>query len=348
MSRTPAYSLLENPMKKRFWGAFLSAAAAIAALGSSCPAQDGKIFRGEYLGQAPPGETAELFGAGMVSTGLPELNTAFFPGGKEVIFSVQYGDFRWALVMAREEAGRWRKPEVAPFSGEFGGVDPFVSYDGNRVYFCSNRPLKAGDPVKRDYDIWYVDRAGGSWAEPVRLGAPINTDAHEFYPTLTRSGTMYFGSRRPGGLGQADIYRAELVDGRYDAVECLPEPVNSPGSEGDALIAPDESYIIVSSYRDVPPPGLADLFVSFRSPEGKWSSLVNMGPGVNSPGGENCQILSPCGRYLFFTSRRYSLEKSPATYDGLVRAFNEPLNAYGDSFWVDAGIIQKLRPHARW
>ena len=33
-------------------------------------------------GQTPPGETAELFGAGMISTGLPELNTVFFPGGR--------------------------------------------------------------------------------------------------------------------------------------------------------------------------------------------------------------------------------------------------------------------------
>ena len=335
-------------MKSTTWATGLLAAATVALLGSYGPAQDGKVLRGEYFGQTPPGETAQLFGAGMISTGLPELNTVFFPGGKEVIFSVQSGDFRWALVMAREEDGRWGKPEVAPFSGEFGGVDPFVSYDGKRVYFCSNRPLKTGDPAKRDYDIWYVDRAGKGWGEPVRMGTPINTDAHEFYPTLTKSGTLYFQSRRPGCIGQADIYRSELAGGHYVQADCLPEPVNSAGSEGDTLIAPDESYLVVSTSRNVPPPGLADLYVTFRSPEGKWSELVNMGAAVNSPGAENAQILSPDGRYLFFTSRRYSLERPPSTYAGLVRAFNEPLNGYGDSFWVDARIIETLRPQARW
>lgn len=123
--------------------------------------------------------------------------------------------------------------------------------------------------------------------------------------------------------------------------------MNSAGSEGDSLIAPDESYLVVSASRNAPPPGLADLHVTFRSPEGKWSALLNLGTAVNSPGAENAQALSPDGRYLFFTSRRYS-EKSPSTYAGLVRAFNEPLNGYGDSFWVDAKVIEKLRPQARW
>jgi hypothetical protein len=278
-----ANSDCEAPMKKKYGIVGMSALAVIALLGASHSAQDGKIFRGEYFGQAPPGETSQLFGEGMISTGLPELNSVFFPGGKEVIFSVQYGEMKWALVMAKEENGRWQKPEVAPFSGEFGGVDPFVSYDGNRIYFCSNRPLKAGDRA-RDYDIWYVDRAGMRWGEPVNLGAPINTETSEFYPTLTKTGTMYFQSRRPGGIGQSDIYKAELVDGRYVKAECLPEPVNSAGFEGDALIAPDESYLIVSASRSTPP-GQPDLHVSFRSPDGKWSNLINLGPGVNSPWG---------------------------------------------------------------
>ena len=88
----------------------------------------------------------------------------------------------------------------------------------------------------------------------------------------------------------------------------------------------------------------ADLYISFRTPDGKWTDLVNLGPEINGPGGENCQILSPCGKYLFFTSRRYKQDKSPSTYEGLKTLFNGPLNGYGDSFWVDARVIEKFRP----
>ncbi len=301
------------------------------------------IVSGEYFGQRPPGLRAELFGDGILSTGLAELNTVFFPGGKEVIFSVQYGDMKWALVMTREVNGRWQKPEIAPFSGEYGGVDPFVSFDGNRVYFCSNRPVVDGGSAKTDYDIWYVDRTSRGWAKPVHMDAPINSNAHEFYPTLTRSGTMYFQSRRPGGIGSGDIYRAEQVDGKYPKAELLPEPVNSPGFEGDALIAPDESYLIVSTTRGAQPT-FADLYISFRTPDSKWSDLVNMGPDVNGPGPENCQMLSPDGKYLFFTARRYEQGVYPKTYEDLQAIFNRPLNGYGDSFWVDAKVIENFRP----
>jgi len=333
-------------MNMKTWLGFLAVLFLLAPTAAApAPAQEGKIVRGEYFGQAPPGEKAELFGDGILSTGLPELNTVFFPGGKEVIFSVQCGDMKWALVMTREENGRWREPEVAPFSGEYGGVDPFVSYDGNRVYFCSNRPLEDGGPAKTDSDIWYVDRTGSGWSRPVRMDAPVNSEAHEFYPTLTRSGTIYFQSRRPGGIGSSDIYRTELADGRYVKTECLPEPVNSGGFEGDALIAPDESYIIVSTSRGSQPMA-ADLYISFRTAEGKWTDLVNMGPGINGPGAENCQMLSPCGKYLFFTGRRYKPEIAHATYAELKAKHNEALNGLGDSFWVDATVIEKFRPGA--
>ena len=34
--------------------------------------------------------------------------------------------------------------------------DPFVTADGNRLYFDSNRPVE-GKP-NRDFDIWYVEK----------------------------------------------------------------------------------------------------------------------------------------------------------------------------------------------
>jgi hypothetical protein len=98
--------------------------------------------------------------------------------------------------------------------------------------------------------------------------------------------------------------------------ECLPAPVNTSGFEGDAFIAPDESYLIVST-----PPGL--LFLSVPRPDGTWSRLMSLGDGVNSPGaGEPyCEMLSPDGRYLFFTRG-------------------------GDIYWVAASVIEEAKRRA--
>jgi len=304
------------------------------------------VMSGEYLGQTPPGMAAELFASGYLSTEMPELNAVFFPGGKEVIFSVTTAPMRWALVMMKEENGRWNMPEVAPFSGPYGGVDPFVSPDGKTVYFCSDRPRSGSGEPESDYDIWYVTRTGSGWSEAINMGAPINTDTHDFYPTLTRDGTLYFQSRREGGVGGADIYRAKLSDGQYREAEHLPEPVNGPGSEGDAFIAPDESYIIVSTYRSFDNIGQSDLYISFRTSDNTWSPLQNLGPAVNSAGGENCQILSPCGRYLFFTSRRNKNQSgtNPPDYATIRKWFNSPQNGFGDAYWIDAEYIESFRP----
>ena len=143
---------------------------------SCSPKEDHPVFQGKYLGQDPPGTEGQLFAPGIMLTGLDELNAVFFPEGKEVIYSVHIGDMKWALLIMKEVDGKWTEPEVASFSGKYGGVDPFVSFDGNRVYFCSNRPREKREAAKEDYDIWYVDRTESGWSAPICMGSPINTE----------------------------------------------------------------------------------------------------------------------------------------------------------------------------
>ena len=87
-------------MKNATWKTGLLAAMTLALLGSYGPAQDGKILRGEYFGQTPPGETAELFGAGMISTGLPELNMRIKMGQSSDVYAAVKPNSarRWAVM----------------------------------------------------------------------------------------------------------------------------------------------------------------------------------------------------------------------------------------------------------
>lgn len=301
-------------------------------------------FSGAYLGQEPPGMAARLFAPGLVSTFLDEFNAAFSPGGKELIFTLNFGRERHALVMTREENGRWIEPEVAPFSGDHKDFDPFVSPEGSRIYFCSNRPRTEGEEQRADADIWYVDRLESGWSDPVNLGAPVNSDADEFYPCLTRSGALYFYSSRDGGPGEGDIYVARPADGKYTEVELVPAPISTPGFELDCYVAPDESYLVLTTVRDVNH-GSADLYVSFRGEDGSWGAPINLGDKVNSPTFENCPILSPCGKYFFFTSRKMSpaLTAQGVTYAAIKSATLQPGNGGGDIYWFDASLIARLK-----
>jgi len=333
------------------------------ARGEQAPSrQSAKPLAGPYLGQTPPGSTPQLFAKGVVSTEADELNSVFTPDGKEFYFTVRGPDGRMTIMRMAIENGQWSTPRPASFSGRWLDADPFITSDGQRLYFCSNRPVQ-GDRMK-DFDIWVCERSGNGWSEPRNLGEPINSPSMELYPSVTKDGTMYFQSTRPGGPGGGDWWRARLRDGQYVNAECLPAPINTPGEAGDGFIAPDESYLIVSTLpegnmpvvlRDsgsnavpatgaqagsAPPPPppptgrstsasrpVTRLFLSLRRPDGTWSPLVTLEGGINSPDvGVNCQMLSPDGRYLFFT-----------------RGFT---SASGDIYWIDASVIEDAKRRA--
>ena len=91
---------------------------------------------------------------------------------------------------------------VAPFSGQYSDYDPFVTPDGSRLLWISNRPVDGKE--KEDYDIWMVekkDRGLGLAGSPRR---PDDTNAEEFYPSVAANGTLYFSSTRPGGKGRGE------------------------------------------------------------------------------------------------------------------------------------------------
>ena len=44
------------------------------------------------------------------------------------------------------------------FPGKYFDIEPFLSSDGLKLFFASNRPLASTDEKTKDFDIWYVER----------------------------------------------------------------------------------------------------------------------------------------------------------------------------------------------
>src|SRR5262245_27526447 len=104
-----------------------------------------------------------LFAEGVISTGEMELNAAFTPDGKTIYFTKRTPrPLLWVIVVSHFRGGKWSPPEVAEFSGQYSDFDPFISPDGKKLYFCSNRPVD-GQP-RQDFDIWAVENMPtGRW-----------------------------------------------------------------------------------------------------------------------------------------------------------------------------------------
>jgi len=324
----------------------------------ACGAQENSdgfpILTGEYLGQTPPGDTAELFAPGIVSTGLYTRDVAMTPDGDEIYFGVLVAGLA-AIMETKLVDGHWTKPEVAPFSrnSDYLNLEPHISPDGEHLYFLSTRPPEGVELAEEEVrawahqNIWAMDRVDGGWGEPYNPGPSINTDAAEYFPSVTRDGTMYFTRGEEGGQGSY-IYRSRLVDGQYTEAERLGPNVNSTTSQYNAFIAPDESYIIVCSSLHEDGLGGDDYFIVFRDEDDSWSTPINMGDRVNTPRrGEFSPYVSPDGKYFFFMAARTGpAEPLPALIDAdyLQGLHAGPQNGDVNIYWMDASFIEELRP----
>lgn len=288
-----------------------------------------------------PLATATLFAEGVISTGDYDSHPAFTPDGRTLYFLKSTPDFNfWTIVVSRFGAGRWSAPEVAPFSGQYSDADPFVTADGSKLYFISNRPVPG--KAKPDLDIWMVEKTGVGWGEPKNLGVPVNSDGNEWYPTLTRDGTIYFGSDRAGGKGRTDIYRSRLVNGKYAEPENLGEIINTQFHEFEPYVSPDERFIIFMAGGRADGLGGFDLYISYQR-QGVWTKAVNLGEQVNSAGNELSPMIAPGGKYFFWTSTRgFAGEKQEKTlsYGELERKLRGTRNGLGDIYQIDVSALK--------
>ena len=93
-------------------------------------------------------------------------------------------------------------------------------------------------------------------------------------------------------------------DAKYTKPEKLGDPINTEYVEKVTLISPDESFLIVCVDGRSDGYGGGDLNISFRKSDGSWSKTKNMGKTINSEATEYCPMLSPNGKYFFFTSKK--------------------------------------------
>jgi ketosteroid isomerase-like protein len=279
------------------------------------------ILKGDYLGMTPPGDKAELFGLGIISSIWGIHSTAVFsPDGNEVYWApmISYpGEIysRGGLLVMKRIDGRWTPPSWASFSGPDVDDDvPFFSPDGKRIYFISRRPLP-GEKDKGSEKIWFANRTATGWSTPQPLDPNVNSVDKHWEFSLDRGGNVYFGGQAADSLGTQDIYLARFSGEKYEKPVNMGKPINSAAGENTPFIAPDGSYLIFEREYD--------LWVSFRGKDGAWSEPVQLGPEVNSPSIELCPIVTADGNYLFFLSQR----------DGESHAY-----------WVRADVIEKARP----
>ena len=287
-------------------------------------------------------DSPHVFAPGVISDGFANRDMAISPDGNDLFYTIQWYFGLYSVILhAHKINNQWSKPDTAWFSGRYNDMEPAFSPDGNRLFFSSNRPLKMADTVK-DYDIWYLQKKGNRWEGPVNLGTAVNSDKDEFYPSLTKSGNLYF-TRNNDDRGD-DIFISVVKDGTFSPAQTLPDAVNSKQDDFNAFIDPDEKFIIFSSYKRKDDLGRGDLYFALRK-DSIWHPAVHFENRINSTALDYSPFVSPDHKYFFFTSKRQLIKfpfPEPKTGSQVRNALNSYGNGFEDIYIMDFKALQKL------
>jgi hypothetical protein len=114
-------------------------------------------------------------------------------------------------------------------------VDPYISSDGTRILFASDRKGGFGG-----FDIYSISLENGQWTSPVNLGPVINTMGDELSPSFNGK-DIVFSSNYHKGSGGYDIF--QFAEGIVTPMKS----VNSPADDYNAKIS--QGIIYYSSNR---------------------------------------------------------------------------------------------------
>ena len=123
--------------------------------------------------------------------------------------------------------GTWTN--IRPFTynnQQYSFITPALTPEGERIYFASDIPGGSGG-----MDLYYCDRHGNDWGQPVNIGPAINTSGSESFPFAAKYGKLFFASDGHKGFGGKDIFYTQEINGKWMAPVHLDSTINSTADD---------------------------------------------------------------------------------------------------------------------
>ena len=207
-----------------------------------------------------------------------------------------------------------------------------ISQDGKWLIFTGcNFPRGLGSC---DLYISYLTKSG--WTEPQNMGPNINSEFWESTPSLSPDKRdLYFSSNVPGGFGGKDIWVSHRDEkGKWSVPYNLGPEINTGGDESTPFIHADNQTLYFNStghpgYSEKP-----DLFVTRKSPDGKWSKPENLGYPINTIDDEGSLVVAADGKTAYYSSDRSDTRGGLDIYTFELRKDIQPLK----TLWVKGQV----------
>jgi len=204
-------------------------------------------------------------------------NTLYFSRVSDIYYSTWSGS-------------SWSTP--APVPGHVNTIyyeaKPFVTADGKKLYFESERPGGMGND-----DIWVStwDSVNNEWGVPVNLGPPVNNSNENSSPSLTADNAKLFF------LSGVSIRVSNWNGTGWDPPVILGSGVNANATEDDPNISSDGKTLYFIRWNFYGPQIYVSYFVN-----GDWSIADTLPSPVNDSFSSLSPSISYDGMSLYFSS----------------------------------------------
>jgi outer membrane protein OmpA-like peptidoglycan-associated protein/Tol biopolymer transport system component len=169
------------------------------------------------------------------------------PDGQQMLVFIGSGN-KGNLYIMRKEGDGWSQPSAIEGLNSrdlesTGSITP----DGKKIYFASNRPGGYGG-----MDIWVAESTGnGKWGNIKNLGPEVNSkydeDAPFIHPDMK---TLYYTSNGEKSMGGRDIFKTNILGGKWTTPENMGYPINTPLNDNYFTLSADGSKGYFSSDRE--------------------------------------------------------------------------------------------------
>lgn len=150
---------------------------------------------------------------------------------------------------------------------------------------------------------------------PINMGAEVNTEYDEYFPSITADDQLFLFTRRLPVAGgsqqnmsawQEDFFVTTKQNNKWNPSRSVGQGINTETNEGAPCLSQDGQYLFFVVCADMYGYGLerkgygsCDIFVSRKAGD-KWLKANNVGTPVNSKNWESQPSFSSDGKTLYF------------------------------------------------
>lgn len=188
-----------------------------------------------------------------------------------------------------------------------------ISPDNHYAYFTRRMPqpqsmdqIYAAEDQEKEFFMESVRQADGSFSVGTAMPPPFNEGQNQGGPAITIDDkNLYFTICKDEGGPKlnCDIYYSDLRNGKWTEIQNMGTQVNDPTAwDSQPSVSADGLTLYFASDR-TGGMGKADIYKVMKDPKtGEWSSPVNLGSPINTPGNDKSPFIHSDSHTLYFSS----------------------------------------------